>query len=203
MGKTYSIKSAIQFSTVPIYTIFLRGSDVLSSGDTSFSQGPERFLAQQFVLASKNSKNSVSLIFLDECDALMSSQATVAMLSLQLDNVANHWKRIIVVAATNKPASIPPSLRRPGRFDHELIIHPPNHQERLLLLKGLVDDNVGNLQVLAEITIGYVPADLHSLVRKASMISHSTGVEISVALQSATEEVSASVSFRLTMHIIK
>lgn len=110
---------------------------------------------------------SVALIFLDECDALLASSSmsdtagnmTAAMLAFLLDCMNqpiimsndndNHmdsssstwcspWKRLVVVAATNRIDSIPATLRRSGRFDCEIPMGPPNVMERAAILSKLI-----------------------------------------------------------------
>jgi len=124
------------------------------------------------------------------------------------DEAIGALKRIIVVAGTNRIDAIPAGLRRPGRFDRELCIGPPNKNGRFMILKSLIEqyeipdrwrthskdgkgllvlpkvDNTdsedsthpnGNssesmrgLSSIADACVGYVPADLAALVRKAA-----------------------------------
>jgi transitional endoplasmic reticulum ATPase len=81
--------------------------------------------------------------------------------------------KIVVIGATNRPNSIDPALRRPGRFDREVEISVPDKQGRLNILKihtrnmPLAKDV--NLEVLAGKTHGFVGADLNALTKEAAM----------------------------------
>ena len=82
--------------------------------------------------------------------------------------------KVIVIGATNRPNAIDPALRRPGRFDREISINVPNKDGRLQILKihtrnmPLTKDV--KLESYAEITHGFVGADLESLAKEAAMI---------------------------------
>ncbi len=81
--------------------------------------------------------------------------------------------KIVVIGATNRPNSIDPALRRPGRFDREISIGVPNKQGRLNILKvhsrnmPLAKDV--NLNRLADVTHGFVGADVAALCKEAAM----------------------------------
>src|SRR3989338_8132639 len=82
--------------------------------------------------------------------------------------------KVVVIAATNVPNLLDPALRRPGRFDREIDIGVPSKEGRLDILKihtrnmPLAKDV--NLIELADITYGFVGADLASLAKEAAMI---------------------------------
>lgn len=74
---------------------------------------------------------TAQVIFIDELDAIAPARDTgtedmaqrmVAALLTLLDGGTGDYNRVIVIAATNRPESIDPALRRPGRFDRELEI---------------------------------------------------------------------------------
>lgn len=127
------------------------------------------------------SKNAPSIIFLDEIDAISPKRESVsgdvekrvvAQLLALMDGMKDRGQ-VIVIGATNLPNSIDPALRRPGRFDREIEIGIPNQKGRLQILQVYtrdmpIDNNV-DLQRLAELTHGYVGADLQSLCREAAM----------------------------------
>ena len=103
----------------------------------------------------------------------------VAQLLTLMDGVEARGK-VIVIGATNRPNAIDSALRRPGRllifndrFDREIQLKAPNKEKRLEILMQLVKDIPiqADLDNLASITIGYVTADLVSLVSEACMIS--------------------------------
>ena len=127
------------------------------------------------------SKQAPSIIFLDEIDSIAPKRENaagdverrvVAQLLTLMDGLKQR-ENVIVIAATNLPNSIDPALRRPGRFDREIEINIPDRSERLHILEihsrgmPLADDV--DLSHLANITHGYVGADLESLCREAAM----------------------------------
>ncbi|MFT4311185.1 MAG: CDC48 family AAA ATPase [Candidatus Woesearchaeota archaeon] len=126
-------------------------------------------------------KNSPSIIFFDEIDAIASKREeskgeverrVVAQLLALMDGLKSRGK-VVVIAATNIPNSLDPALRRPGRFDRELVIGVPQMEGRLNILKihtrnmPLAKDV--QLKKLAEVTHGFVGADLSSLTKEAAM----------------------------------
>ena len=82
---------------------------------------------------------------------------------------------MIVIGATNIPNVLDPALRRPGRFDREISISIPDKNGRLEILhihtRGMPLSPDVNLEKLAEITHGFVGADLEALCREAAMIT--------------------------------
>jgi len=81
--------------------------------------------------------------------------------------------KVIVIGATNIPNSIDPALRRPGRFDREISISIPDKKGRLEILhihtRGIPLSMDVDMEKLAEITHGFVGADLEALAREAAM----------------------------------
>ena len=81
--------------------------------------------------------------------------------------------KVVVIAATNRVDSIDPALRRPGRFDREIEIGVPNRDGRLEVLqihsRGMPLDKDVDLQRLADISHGFVGADLQALAKEAAM----------------------------------
>jgi transitional endoplasmic reticulum ATPase len=81
--------------------------------------------------------------------------------------------KLIVIGATNIPDSIDPALRRPGRFDREIRIDVPDRNGRKEVLqihtRGMPMSKEVNLDELADITYGFVGADLMALAREAAM----------------------------------
>jgi len=161
VGKTYAVRAVQEKSMVEsTRLISIRGSELLSSGSTEADAAValQRIFATCIAFTSKREEN-VSILFLDECDALLSSIVTSSSLANLLDKMSCYlddgtvdkcvglsdlsptacaWKRIIVVAGTNRIDAIPAALRRPGRFDREIYIGPPNSQERYAILKSLL-----------------------------------------------------------------
>jgi len=81
--------------------------------------------------------------------------------------------KVVVIGATNRPDALDPALRRPGRFDREIEIGVPNRQSRFEVLqihtRGMPLAKDVSLDKLADITHGYVGADLAALAREAGM----------------------------------
>ena len=123
-----------------------------------------------------------SIIFLDEIDAIAPrrentvgevEKRVVAQLLALMDGLAKR-QQLIVIAATNLPNLLDPALRRPGRFDREIAIPIPDRigREEILSVhsRGMpLSADVG-MRHLAEITHGFVGADLEALCREAAMI---------------------------------
>ncbi|PRP83878.1 spermatogenesis-associated protein 5-like [Planoprotostelium fungivorum] len=127
-------------------------------------------------------EKSPAFIFVDEIDAVcgarntdtseMEKRVTGAFLTL-LDGI-NEKKKVFVLGATNRPNSLDPALRRPGRFDKEIEIPIPTAEARLEILKVylnrashvITDDEI---RKVAADTHGYVGADLSVLCKEAGM----------------------------------
>lgn len=128
-------------------------------------------------------KHAPAIIFIDEIDAIapkredMGSEKqverrVVAQLLALLDGLESRG-HVIVIGATNIPNTIDPALRRPGRFDREISIPIPDKNGRLEILeihmRGMPLAEDVSLEKLAEITHGFVGADLEALAREAAM----------------------------------
>ena len=122
-----------------------------------------------------------SIIFLDEIDAIAPrrdkvvgevEKRVVAQLLALMDGL-NRRQNLIVIAATNLPNALDPALRRPGRFDREIAIPIPDRDGRREILeihsRGMPLAEDVSLEHLAEITHGFVGADLEALCREAAM----------------------------------
>jgi transitional endoplasmic reticulum ATPase len=129
------------------------------------------------------SKRAPSIIFLDELDAIAPrreavagevEKRVVAQLLALMDGMAKR-KQVVVIAATNLPNAIDPALRRPGRFDREIAIPIPDRAGRREILdihsRGMPLAADVDLDRLAEVTHGFVGADLEALCREAAMSS--------------------------------
>ncbi len=126
--------------------------------------------------------NQPSILFIDEIDAIAPSRENVvgevekrivAQLLALMDGL-NKRQNVIVIAATNIPNSLDPALRRPGRFDREIVIPIPDRVGRLEILeihsRGMPLAGDVRMEHLSEITHGFVGADLEALCREAAMI---------------------------------
>jgi len=128
-------------------------------------------------------EHSPSIIFIDEIDAIAPKREeaygdvekrVVAQLLALMDGLTDRGN-VIVLGATNRPDSVDPALRRPGRFDREIEISVPNADGRLEVLqihtRGMpIADDVELKTLSAELN-GYTGADMKSLCREAAMKS--------------------------------
>ncbi|HLG36783.1 MAG TPA: CDC48 family AAA ATPase [Nitrososphaera sp.] len=126
-------------------------------------------------------ESSPSIIFIDEIDAIAPKREeafgdvekrVVAQLLALMDGMSERGQ-VIVLGATNRPESLDPALRRPGRFDREIEIGVPNGEGRLEILqihtRGMPLAEDINLQELASELHGYTGADIKALCREAAM----------------------------------
>jgi transitional endoplasmic reticulum ATPase len=128
-------------------------------------------------------KHAPAIIFIDEIDAIAPKREdlsgdrqverrVVAQLLALMDGLESRGN-VIVIAATNLPNSLDPALRRPGRFDREIVISVPDKDGRREILEihtrgmPLADDV--SLERLAAVTHGFVGADLQAFCREAAM----------------------------------
>jgi len=126
-------------------------------------------------------ENAPTIIFIDEIDSIApkreevtgeTERRVVAQLLSLMDGLEPRVK-VVVIGATNRPNALDPALRRPGRFDREIEINPPNRDGRLDILqihtRGMPLEDDVSLENLADLTHGYVGADLSALTREAAM----------------------------------
>jgi len=129
------------------------------------------------------SARAPSIIFLDELDAIAPKREdmggerqverrVVAQLLALMDGLESRG-RVIVIGATNLPDTLDSALRRPGRFDREIEIGIPDRKGRFDILqihtRGMPLAADVDLEHVAEITHGFVGADLEALAREAAM----------------------------------
>ncbi|MEM4971407.1 MAG: CDC48 family AAA ATPase, partial [Sulfolobales archaeon] len=172
VGKTLLAKALA--NEVGAYFIAINGPEIMSK----FYGESEQRLREIFEEARKNAP---AIIFIDEIDAIAPKREevvgevekrVVAQLLTLMDGLAERG-RVIVIGATNRPDALDPALRRPGRFDREIEIPPPDKKARREILavhtrSVPLDDDV-NLDKIAEMTHGYTGADLAALVKEAAM----------------------------------
>ncbi len=128
-------------------------------------------------------ENAPSIIFMDEIDAIAPKREEVtgeverrmvSQLLTLLDGLKARGQ-VIVIGATNRPNSIDPALRRPGRFDREIEIGVPDKNGRKEVLqihtRGMPLGDDVNLDELANITHGFTGADITALAKEAAMKS--------------------------------
>ncbi|MEM4477782.1 MAG: CDC48 family AAA ATPase [Candidatus Korarchaeum sp.] len=171
-GKTLLAKAVANESNA--HFISISGPEIMSK----YYGESEKRLREIFEEAEKNAP---SIIFIDELDSIAPNRnevtgeverRVVAQLLALMDGLKGRGE-VIVIGATNRPEAIDPALRRPGRFDREIEIGVPDREGRkeILLIHTrnmpLADDV--DLDKLADITHGFVGADLAALVREAAM----------------------------------
>jgi len=137
-------------------------------------------------LFDQATKNAPSIIFIDELDALGKTRGlglmgghdereqTLNALLVQMDGFQTQ-KGVIILAATNRPEMLDPALRRPGRFDRQIVVPPPDlHDRREILRVHTANVKLSlevNLDKLAAMTPGFVGADLANLVNEATLLA--------------------------------
>ena len=125
--------------------------------------------------------NAPAIIFIDEIDSIApkrgqvtgeTEKRLVAQLLTLLDGLEPR-QNLIVIAATNRPEALDEALRRPGRFDREIVIGVPDEGGRREILgihtRGMPLAEDVDLPLLARSTYGFVGADLAALVREAAI----------------------------------
>ncbi|MDO8127625.1 MAG: CDC48 family AAA ATPase [Candidatus Brocadiales bacterium] len=171
-GKTLIARAVANETDASFYSV--NGPEIIHK----FYGESEARLREIFAEAGRNTP---AIIFLDEVDAIAPKREqvlgevekrVVAQLLALMDGLKERGQ-VIVIAATNIPQSLDPALRRPGRFDREITISIPDKNGRLKILEihsrgmPLLEDV--DLSRLAEITHGFVGADLQALCREAAM----------------------------------
>ena len=176
-GKTLIAKAVANEAGANFYSI--QGPEIMSK---YYGQSEER-LREKFEEAQKNAP---SILFIDELDSIAPKREevtgeverrVVAQLLTLMDGLSGRGQ-VIVIGATNRDEAIDPALRRPGRFDREIEIGVPDRNGRKEVLqihtRGMPiegDDTVRDhlLSELANLTHGFVGADLAALAREAAM----------------------------------
>ncbi len=176
-GKTLIAKAVASEAGASFYSI--QGPEIMSKyyGDT------EKALRDKFTEAEQSAP---SIIFIDELDSIAPKRdevqgeverRLVAQMLTLMDGLSARGS-VIVIGATNREDSIDPALRRPGRFDREIEIGVPDREGRKevmqihtrgMPIEGTEDERSKLLEELAEITFGFVGADLAALAREAAM----------------------------------
>lgn len=171
-GKTMVSKAYAAALGLPFIEIM--GPSIVSG----MSGESEKAIRERFEEAKKVAP---SIIFMDEIDAIApkreSSQSQmekriVAQLLVSMDELnSDATKPVMVLAATNRPDSIDPALRRGGRFGTEININVPNEKVRASILKALTRTvpvaREVDFKQLAKMTAGFVGADLQDLIEHA------------------------------------
>ena len=171
-GKTLLAKAVANETNANFYSI--SGPEIMSK----FYGESEARLREIFKEAEENAP---SIIFIDEIDAIAPKREevtgeverrVVSQLLTLMDGLQSRGK-VVVIGATNRPNAVDPALRRPGRFDREIEIGVPDRQGRLEILqihtRGMPLAEDVDLGKIADITHGFVGADLQALCKEAAM----------------------------------
>ncbi|MCU6455209.1 CDC48 family AAA ATPase [Sphingomonas sp. A2-49] len=126
-------------------------------------------------------KSAPSIVFIDEIDSIApkrgnvqgeAEKRVVAQLLTLMDGLESR-ANLVVIAATNRPEAIDEALRRPGRFDREIVVGVPDERGRREILgihtRGMPLGDHVDLAELARTTYGFVGADLAALTREAAI----------------------------------
>ncbi|MEL9909179.1 MAG: CDC48 family AAA ATPase [Desulfurococcus sp.] len=171
-GKTLLAKALA--NEIGAYFVTINGPEIMSK---FYGESEER-LRKIFEEAQANAP---AVIFIDEIDSIAPKREevtgevekrVVAQLLTLMDGLKERGK-VIVIGATNRPDALDPALRRPGRFDREIEIPPPDKRARREILAvhtrnmPLAEDV--DLDKIADMTHGYTGADIAALVKEAAM----------------------------------
>ncbi len=175
-GKTLFAKAVAGEANVPFFSI--SGSDFV---EMYVGVGASR-VRDLFETAKKNVP---CIIFIDEIDAVGRQRGaglgggndereqTLNQLLVQMDGFATN-EGIIVMAATNRADILDPALMRPGRFDRQIYVNPPDVRGREAIFrvharnKPLASDV--DFKVLARITAGFTGADIANVLNEAAIL---------------------------------
>ena len=171
-GKTRLARAVANESEASFFTI--NGPEIMGS---AYGES-ERRLREVFEEAAKSAP---SIVFIDEIDSIAPKRSEapgevekrlVAQLLTLMDGLHSR-SHIVVIAATNRPDALDEALRRPGRFDREIVIGVPDEGGRREVLgihtRGMPLGEGVDLDELARTTHGFVGADIAALAREAAI----------------------------------
>ncbi len=171
-GKTRLARAVANESHASFFLI--NGPEIMGS---AYGESEKR-LREIFEEAAKEAP---SIIFIDEIDSIApkrgqasgeAEKRLVAQLLTLMDGLEPR-QNTVIIAATNRPEAIDEALRRPGRFDREIVIGVPDERGRREILgihtRGMPLGDQVDLEELARQTYGFVGADLAALAREAAI----------------------------------
>jgi transitional endoplasmic reticulum ATPase len=171
-GKTRLAQAVANESDAEFFTI--NGPEIMGSG---YGESEKR-LREVFEEATKAAP---AIVFIDEIDSIApkrdrtpgeAEKRLVAQLLTLMDGLEAR-SNLVVIAATNRPDAIDEALRRPGRFDREIVIGVPDENGRREILaihtRGMPLGDKVDLEELARTTHGFVGADIAALAREAAI----------------------------------
>ena len=176
-GKTLLAKAIAGESNVPFFSI--SGSDFV---EMFVGVGASRVRD----LFEQAKKQTPCIVFIDEIDAVGRQRGaglgggndereqTLNQLLVQMDGFEPN-EGIIVIAATNRSDVLDPALLRPGRFDRQIYVNPPDVKGREMILKihaknKPIDSSV-DFKNLARLTSGFTGADLENLLNESAILA--------------------------------
>ncbi|XP_072492494.1 mitochondrial inner membrane m-AAA protease component AFG3L1 isoform X2 [Notamacropus eugenii] len=180
-GKTLLAKATAGEANVPFITV--NGSEFL---EMFVGVGPAR-VRDMFAMARKNAP---CILFIDEIDAIgrkrgrgnfggqSEQENTLNQMLVEMDGF-NSSTNVVVLAGTNRPDILDPALMRPGRFDRQIYIGPPDIKGRCSIFKVhlrplKLDENIGRdalARKLAALTPGFTGADISNVCNEAALIA--------------------------------
>ena len=171
-GKTRLARAVANESDAQFFLI--NGPEIMGS---AYGESEQRLRS----VFEEAAKNAPSIVFIDEIDSIapkrgqVSGEAekrVVAQLLTLMDGLEAR-ANLVVIAATNRPEAIDEALRRPGRFDREIVVGVPDERGRREILgihtRGMPLGDKVDLGELARTTFGFVGADLAALTREAAI----------------------------------
>ncbi|MEP0189109.1 MAG: CDC48 family AAA ATPase [Erythrobacter sp.] len=171
-GKTRLAQAVANESDAEFFTI--NGPEIMGSG---YGESEKR-LREVFEEATRSAP---AIVFIDEIDSIApkrtqvpgeAEKRLVAQLLTLMDGIESRTN-LVVIAATNRPDAIDEALRRPGRFDREIVIGVPDQSGRREILaihaRGMPLEETVDLDELARVTHGFVGADIAALAREAAI----------------------------------
>lgn len=171
-GKTRLARAVANESDANFFLI--NGPEIMGS---AYGESEQR-LRNVFEEANKNAP---SIVFIDEIDSIApkrgqvtgeAEKRLVAQLLTLMDGLEAR-ANVVVIAATNRPDAVDEALRRPGRFDREIVVGVPDERGRREILgihtRGMPLGDGVDLGELARTTYGFVGADLAALAREAAI----------------------------------
>ena len=180
-GKTLLARAVAGEANVPFFSI--SGSDFV---EMYVGVGASRVRD----LFDQAKKNSPSIIFIDEIDAVGrhrgagmggghdEREQTLNQLLVEMDGFGAN-EGVIVIAATNRPDILDPALLRPGRFDRQVTVNYPDTKGRIAILKvhakGKPIAPDVDFESIAHATVGFTGADLENLLNEAALLAARTG----------------------------
>ena len=180
-GKTLIARAVAGEADVPFFSI--SGSDFV---EMYVGVGASRVRD----LFEQAKKNSPSIIFIDEIDAVGrhrgagmggghdEREQTLNQLLVEMDGFGAN-EGVIIIAATNRPDILDPALLRPGRFDRQVTVNYPDTKGRVAILKVHAENKpLGpdvELEKVAHSTVGFTGADLENLLNEAALLAARRG----------------------------